>query len=181
MKTLIKKINTAGLIITALVLWSCEKTADQSKSEVSTNQIEKLQTLSVVDTPCKGKCCSFSQGYWFAKPNVVWPGTLTIGNQTYTKAEGQAIWDAAKGSNNSSLFKAFFQAAAIKLSGTSLTCSYQLKKDILYIQSVLSGLPKIKAQYLSAVSSKISSSQAELLQQKAGRIGDWIDSNHCSD
>ena len=169
------------MMIAALMLWSCEKTADQSKPEISVNQIEELQIRSGVDTPCKGECCSFSQGYWFAKPNVVWPGNLSIGNQTYTKAEGQALWDAAKGNNSSPLAKAFFQAAAVRLSGTSLTCSHTLKEDILCIESVLCKLPEITVSNLSALSLNISSSDAGKLQQAAGRIGEWIDANHCSD
>jgi hypothetical protein len=53
----------------------------------------KVLTYTGTCSPEEGAGCSLSMGYWFAKPNLVWPGTVTIGGKTYTQAEGKAIWN----------------------------------------------------------------------------------------
>lgn len=77
--------------------------------------------------PSEGNC-SFSQGYWFAKPNVIWPGcveasnmencgTVEIGGKTYARSEAREIFKSSnKKSGMTDAKKAFLQAATIKLS-----------------------------------------------------------------
>ncbi|MBW6499299.1 MAG: InlB B-repeat-containing protein, partial [Bacteroidales bacterium] len=55
--------------------------------------------------------CTFSQGYWFAKPDVVWPFDVVIGGRTFTQEEGQDFWPS-----NTPLTRAFTQYAAVVLS-----------------------------------------------------------------
>jgi hypothetical protein len=88
MKTTLNAAGFCCFLLISILFVGCEKNPSEEKLS---NTLGKLETLSL---PCKGECCSFSQGYWFAKPNVVWPYNLSIGGKTYTKSEGQAIWDA---------------------------------------------------------------------------------------
>ncbi len=178
MKTL-TKLNV--IIVSALLILGCQKETEQNSAPSATldNVMQSTKTPPPGYVPCKGKCCAFSQGYWFAKPNVVWSLHLTLGGNTYTKAEGQAIWDAVKGGNNSPLFKAFFQGSALILSGTAKECSDTIYADMVWFDNLLRGLPEITPYNLDKLASKISESDQARLQEIAGRIGDWIDQNHC--
>ncbi len=169
------------IVVSVLLVFACQKETDQTLRPAATldNIAQSTKTTPPGYIPCQGKCCAFSQGYWFAKPNVVWSLPLTLGGQTYTKAEGQAIWDAVKGGNNSPLFKAFFQGSALVLSGTAKECSDEIYRDMIYFNDLLGTLPKIKPNNLNQLSSAISESDQTRLQKIAGKIGDWIDQNHC--
>jgi hypothetical protein len=123
--------------------------------------------------------CSFSQGYWFAKPNLVWPdvngadeGNVTIGGHFYTQAEGKAIWNASNAGGIADTKKAFLQVAAIKLSGASVLVSATVWDDVQIVETWLSSLPKLTPSNLK--NWKNSDAAAA-----AGRIGNWITLNHC--
>jgi hypothetical protein len=87
----------------------------------------ELDPLCVTPPP-PGDGCSFSQGYWFAKPNVVWPGceeatdiekcgSVTIGGITYTREEARAIFRSKNAKTGATTAKkAFLQASTIQLS-----------------------------------------------------------------
>jgi hypothetical protein len=81
---------------------------------------------SCVGPPPSGVCL-FTQGYWFAKPNVVWPGcidaldnaacgTVTIGGYPYSRAEARAIFSSTNRNGKTDAKQAFLQAAALTLS-----------------------------------------------------------------
>ncbi len=125
--------------------------------------------------------CSLSQGYWFAKPGVVWPdvngataGEVTIGNQNYTQAEGAAIWGTSNAGGIKHSKKGFLQVATIKLSGgTSLNTPASLWSDVTIVENWLGTLSKLSPANLPTGNTAASAA--------AGRIGDWIDDNHCTE
>lgn len=145
------------------------------------------------EEPSEG--CSFSQGYWFAKPNVVWPGdeTVTIGGHTYTKAEGRAIFDARTDNGQfgtADAKRAFLQLATIYLSmqnGNLSGVPAALQTQAATIETYLSSVGKLTVttvnrpngnSYLQ-LKSLPKTPQSTAAGQAAGAIGDWIDANHC--
>jgi hypothetical protein len=116
--------------------------------------------------------CSFSQGYYFAKPDYVWPGNVTIGGHVYTQAEGKAIWKSSNSGGISDAKKAFLQVAAIKLSGSSVGKCASVWKEVKTAEDWLKTLPKLTPENIKNYSNKS-------VGEAAGRIGKWIDANHC--
>lgn len=123
--------------------------------------------------------CSFSQGYWFAKPGLVWPdvngadaGNVTIGGHFYTQVEGKAIWNTSNAGGIPDTKKAFLQVAAIKLSADNVLITASVWDDVQIVEDWLTTLPKLTTANLK--NWKNSDAAAA-----AGRIGDWITLNHC--
>lgn len=122
--------------------------------------------------------CSFSQGYWFAKPGLVWPdvnaaaGNVTIGGHHYTQAEGKAIWNANNAGGIADTKKGFLQVAAIKLSGSSVLPAATVWADVTIVENWLSTLPKLTTSNLRNYSNSAAAAAA-------GRIGEWINYHHC--
>jgi hypothetical protein len=104
--------------------------------------------------------CALSMGYWFAKPEVIWPYDVEIGGLTFTQAQGQAFWPPAGNTNH-----AFAQFAAIYLSGTSLDEFPELAEKMQIIEDYFAGVYPDPAGATVAGAS--------------GVIGDWITANHC--
>lgn len=117
---------------------------------------------------------SYSQGFWFAKPQIVWPGdgTVTLGNKVYTQAEGKAIWDASNKKGLADSKAAFTQAAAIKLSaGLGLVKpSASVWADVAIVDAYLATLNKLTPTYLPTGNAEAKAA--------AGRISTWIQANH---
>ncbi len=117
---------------------------------------------------------SYSQGYWFAKPQTIWPGnsTITLGNKIYTQAEGKAIWDASNKKGLADSKAAFTQAAAIKLSaGLGLVKpSATVWADVAIVDSYLATLNKLTPTYLPTGNTAAKAA--------AGRISTWIAAHH---
>jgi len=117
---------------------------------------------------------SYSQGFWFAKPQTVWPGdgTVTLGNKVYTQAEGKAIWDASNKKGLADSKAAFTQAAAIKLSaGLGLVKpSASVWADVAIVDAYLATLNKLTPTYLPTGNAEAKAA--------AGRISTWIQANH---
>jgi hypothetical protein len=122
-------------------------------------------------TPDEG--CSLSQGYYFAKPGLVWGTTVTIGGYTYTQAEGVAIWNTSNKGGIKDAKAGFLQVAAIKLSGSTVSPSASVWADVAIVEAYLSGLGKLSPGNLPTGNAAAKSA--------AGRIGDWIDLHHCED
>lgn len=123
--------------------------------------------------------CGFSQGYWFAKPNLVWPdvngadaGNVTIGGHFYTQAEGKAIWNTSNAGGIPDTKKAFLQVAAIKLSADNVLPTASVWADVQIIENWLSTLPKLTTSNLKNWKNKDAAAAA-------GRIGNWIQLYHC--
>jgi hypothetical protein len=123
---------------------------------------------------CNAVSCSFSQGRYFASPHA-WPvPTVTVGGKTYTEAEGRALWDL-KGpvASTSDARKAFFQVAAIKLSATTISSNASVWADVKIVEDWLATQPKLTAMSLSQIPKN------KAVGEAGGRIGNWIDANHC--
>jgi hypothetical protein len=138
----------------------------------------------VVDKTNGGVCgkteviCSLSQGYWFAKPNAVWPnGTVTIGGKTYTQSEGKLIWNTSNSKGLLNAKAAFTQAVAIKLSNVSPNAS--VWADVQIIENYLSSL-NYKLSPTSIPRNSKTGPNA-MAGAAAGRIGNWINNNHCNE
>jgi hypothetical protein len=115
--------------------------------------------------------CSMSQGYWFAKPNNTWGTSVKIGGKTYTQTEGQAIWKASNKGGLADSKAGFTQVAAIKLSGSTVHPSSSVWQDVAIVEAWLNTLNKLSPTYLPSNNSAAKAA--------AGRIGNWIDANHC--
>ena len=117
---------------------------------------------------------SYSQGYWFAKPQVIWPGdgTITLGGKVYTQAEAKSIWTASNKKGLADSKAAFTQAAAIKLSA-ALNLVNPLATvwaDVAIIDSYLATLNKLSPTYLPTGNTEAAAA--------ASRISAWITANH---
>lgn len=126
------------------------------------------------EEPCK-EGCSFSQGYYFAKPNFVWPSSVTIGGYVYTQAQGKAIWDTPNRGGIADAKKAFLQVAAIKLSGASVGKCATVWADVKIIEDWL------KSLNTKLTPANIRNFSNPAAAQAAGKIGEWIDKNHCGE
>lgn len=135
------------------------------------------------DTRIDGACgtssdCSLSQGYWFAKPQSTWVNGLTMGAYTWTKAEGVAIWNSSNKGGLPNVKAGFTQAAAIILSGVERNAeTAALWADVDLIVNYIGGL----TTKLSATNIPKNSSANAAVGAAAGRIGQWIDANHCNE
>jgi hypothetical protein len=139
------------------------------------------------DGPLEG--CSFSQGYWFAKPGVVWPdvngaepGQITLGGKYYTQAEGLAIWRTSNAGGISDAKRSFLQAAAIQLSDDNVFPSATVWPYVQTIQNWLSTIPKLSANGAGGtvrVQPRSSANTNAAGGQAAGLIGNWINVNRC--
>lgn len=105
--------------------------------------------------------CSFSQGYWFSKPGVVWPYNVIIGGLSFTQEEGKAFWPP-----NTPTKIAFTQFSAIYLSGVTLSLFPELSDAMAVIDDYFANTYPIPAN--------------GIVSNAAGYIGDWIDRNHCN-
>ncbi len=124
--------------------------------------------------------CSLSQGYYFAKPEVVWPFAVVLDGESYTKTDGDAIWNYSnKGGINDSK-KAFTQYAAINLSQVDLSTDLLLAADMKIIEDYFATLTK-KLSPTAPVYMPTGTAASILAAGAAGRIGDWINAHHCED
>jgi hypothetical protein len=133
------------------------------------------------DNPPPPNGCSFSQGFWFAKPISeanAWPADFTMGGKSYTQQEGKAIFFV---SGNNELKRAFTQAATIKLSIATgyLTDPSGIIGTVNQVEALLTGLPKLSAANITTVNRGLTSGQRRNLGTWAGAIGNYVDANHC--
>lgn len=167
------------------IVWQCDQTQYQNTASFITQdtKVNGQSTWTItgnIECPTQ-QFCAYSQGYWFAKPNVIWPdvngpnyGQVTIGGYDYTQSEGIAIWKTSNKGGIRDSKKAFLQVAAIKLSGgTSSNLPASVWTDVQLIESWLSTLGKLSPNNLLTGNKTVSAA--------AGRLGDWIDQNHCSE
>jgi hypothetical protein len=170
---------------TYTVTVSGEDASGVAFTEAQTVVVENSEGLSTlayaINTTPNGACggspvCSLSQGYWFAKPQTIWPnnGTLTLGGKVYTQAEGKAIWNTTNKGGMLNAKQAFTQAAAIKLSGVVANAS--VWADVAIIEAYFASIPKISANSIPKNGPLNAAAGAA-----AGRIGTWINENHCNE
>jgi hypothetical protein len=104
--------------------------------------------------------CAYSQGYWFANRNTVWPYDVEVGGMTFTQNEGKTFWPP-----NTPTRRAFTQYSAIYLSGVTVSEFPELEQAMETIDDYFAN------DYPNAA--------GHIVNRAAGRIGNWIDSNHC--
>lgn len=122
--------------------------------------------------PSEGEGCSMSQGFWFASPVSVWPETgIKVAGYSYTKAEAIAIWNTSNAGGIPDSKKGFLQVATIYLSGATVYHAASVWTDVAIVEDWLSTLGKLSPTNLPTGNSVVGSA--------AGRIGDWVDENHC--
>ena len=137
----------------------------------------QIGTSAMYTNVCKQKCyvgegCSMSQGYWFSKPTTPWPELgITIGNYTYTKAQGLAIWNTSNFGGIKDSKKGFQQVATILLSGQSVHPTATIWADVQLIINWLNTLGKLSPTNLPTGNAAVSAA--------AGRIGTWVNSHEC--
>jgi len=142
-------------------------------------------TLDATLTICVGptsETCTFSQGYWFANnkahPDGVhtWPNSITIGGQTYTEADGLAIWNTSDAGGIKDAKKAFCQLAAIYLSGADQT---EITAPIKTIEDWLTSLgTKLSPSNLPMESDDAIITYGDV-RDAANAISDFIQLHHC--
>jgi hypothetical protein len=159
------------------VVWACGDTEYINTATYTSTENSEVTGSDSATVFASVECfCSLSQGYWFAKPGVAWPFALEVGGHSYSRNDGLAIWKSLNKKGVSDAKKGFLQVAAIKLSGgTAINTPTALWNDVLIIEAFLETLnTKLTAQNVSLYNYKPAG-------QAAGRIGDWIDANHCTE
>ena len=127
--------------------------------------------------PTPPSWCGYGQGYWFAKPNVVWcQSGVSFGNLSVAKDEARALWPAM----NNAVKKAFFQASAIQLSwicqNNNEPMPPAVSADYNLLVSFLSGL-----SYEDIQSGNVPAGvNMEEIKTATGNVGRWICQNKCS-
>lgn len=142
--------------------------------------------------------CSFSQGFFFANgsenngASVLWTNGVSIGGITYTKEQGNNAWDIDRGPGGDITMNAFFQAAAVRLSGVES----QVAADIAIIDAYFKGMDiysKLATgtqgnnktyQYFNlptSVTDPVTNvvTTAAIVDAAGTRIADYIEANHC--
>jgi hypothetical protein len=127
--------------------------------------------------------CTFTQGYWFAKPNgSQWPGTLEtsgqiFGGQTYTYAQARAIFFGTNAkSGKTDAKQAFLQGLALKLSiaGGATPCA-DAATALTTIETYFTGKPKVTP---TNINTNTYPSNAAI-RTAAGVISACLNANHC--
>jgi hypothetical protein len=140
--------------------------------------------------------CTFTQGYWFAKPGgwlsgkgktkipsgSHWPGTtetdgFTFGGSTYTYLEARDIFFSSnKKTGKTDAKQAFLQAFALKLSmygNEGIEPCEGTLAALNAIETYFSGLPKQVPNTINSYPPNVN------LRAAAGLISDCLNANHC--
>lgn len=127
--------------------------------------------------------CTFTQGYWFAKPNgSQWPGTLettgqSFGGWSYTYAEARAIFFGSNAkSGKTDAKQAFLQGLALKLSiaGGATPCA-DAATALNTIEAYFTGKAKVTPTNINT--NTYPSNTA--IRTAAGIISACLNANHC--
>ncbi|WP_420147778.1 carboxypeptidase-like regulatory domain-containing protein [Spirosoma sp.] len=154
-------------------MFSLPPSTDIASFTVTTATTETINQPPVLIECAVPQGCSFSQGYWFAKPGLAWPGNVTVGGKSYSQAEGAAIWNTSNSGGIPASKKVFLQVAAIKLSGGSVLPTASVWADVATAEAWLNTLPKLTPTNLKTVGTNAAAVAA------ADRISAWIALNHC--
>lgn len=137
--------------------------------------------------------CSFSQGFFFANGAVnngasdFWINGLTIGGYDYSQAQGNDFWDIDRGRGGDQTMTAFFQLGALRLSGVESAMS----SDVAIIDAYFAGLGIAVNEFITTgTQGNVTYNYFNLPETSGGytkedviaaggRIGTFIDANHC--
>ncbi|HEY1114706.1 MAG TPA: hypothetical protein VGE66_14135 [Chitinophagaceae bacterium] len=124
--------------------------------------------------------CVYGQGYWFASGKKAWCGEakVTFGTLIVTQQEGHELW--SRPGKRSTMEKAFFQAAALKLSQECFSEGKPIPEAIRdayqIIEKELVGLDKLQDLNNPLATEELDNQ----IQNAAGAIGKWICANKCN-
>jgi hypothetical protein len=120
--------------------------------------------------------CAYSQGYFFAKPNVTWCQPVTFGAWSATITQGKALWPA----KSNVMRKAFFQASALQLSMMCINGGNAIPESILADYNYLAGAVSASSYAKVSAGTIPNGYSSMLIAAAAGRVGSWIaNGNHC--
>jgi hypothetical protein len=122
---------------------------------------------------CPVAACSFSQGYWFAKPNVEWPGSVNIGGHDYDQAAGSLVWNSSNQGGKTDAKKAFLQLATVLL-------SFHPDELPAALQDYQNTINDFLADYEEVTGNNIDEKD-KAVSDAADAISTWIGENHCAD
>lgn len=181
--TLVLKFDRGYEIFTTAAAWV--------KAGTSCNQ----GVISAPGCP-KEDYCSFSQGYFFGNgankngASDLWTNGVAIGGINYTQEQGNTAWDIDRGPGGDFTMNAFFQLAAVRLSGVES----QVAADAAIIDAYFNGInifAKIALgtkgnnqtyQYFNLPASVTNTdvvTTAEMVDAAGKRIAEYIEDNHC--
>jgi hypothetical protein len=151
---------------------SCQKNGSKEELQV-TNAVVNNNPAAVYE----GNNCTYSQGYWFAKPNAVWCQDVVFKNLTVTRIQGRSMWPA----KNNILKKAFFQASAIQLNTKCVSQNATLPADVQTAYNYISGM--LAAAGLSGIVKETvpAGYDANRIKADTGILSAYIELHHCSD
>lgn len=145
--------------------------------------------------------CSFSQGYFFGNGSInngavnyfTSPG-LVIGGFTYSYADGQRFWDIDKGQGSDQTINAFFQLAAVTLSGAASEVAADAAIINAYFATINLNTTVFPNPYIVTVTKNNGSTYQKFVlpsisggyskaqvQQAGSNISEFIQANHCPD
>ena len=180
---------TFSVDLEADVRWQCGYNEYENTTSIYTivEDGEQAETLASSSVTVSGylSCpfCSYSQGYWFAKPGVEWGDGVALGGTTYSRNDGQDIWNIRGRYAGSDARQAFTQYSALMLSAES----EGFTKDDLSgkLQWHLSVIEKYfldnKSKGKLSNSTIASYPSDQKVRKAASYISDWISENHCDD
>ncbi|KAA5546671.1 hypothetical protein [Adhaeribacter rhizoryzae] len=138
--------------------------------------------------------CSFSLGYYFAKPNVEWPnstlecpnGSVILGSNTYCKEVARDIFRTSNAKTGMTDAKmAFLQASAIKLSiasGKAVNLSWVDSTTGLSVAQALAFIDTFYTGKLATpanINTKSFNTGTTNLKNAAKTLDDYIQKFHC--
>ena len=120
--------------------------------------------------------CGYTQGYWFAKPDITWPSDVTLGEKNYNRTEGINIWNTSNAGGKTDAKKGFLQYSALMLSIAKMGGSVpsEIADDLEVIDSFFSDYGfKYDGTNISDKNKDVSNA--------ADSISNWLNANHCED
>jgi hypothetical protein len=149
----------------------------------ATGWVKAGTSCNTITLPAPGcpvtEACSMSQGFYFGNgvynngAAELWTNGVTLGGNTYSLAEGTALWDA-KGVHKYGVVRAFFQYSAIQLSGADVSGDADVAAAVAAIDAYFATISKLTAANAATVNGGD-------MGYYAGVIGNWIDNNHCGE
>jgi uncharacterized protein YceK len=146
----------------------------------------------------KEEYCSFSQGFFFGNgadkngASDLWANSLAIGGINYTQEQGNNAWDIDRGPGGDFTMNAFFQLAAVRLSGveSQVTADAAIIDAYFYGMDIYSRLAtgtkgnNSTYQYFNLPTSVTNPSTnvittADMVDAAGTRIAEYIEANHC--
>ncbi len=185
-KTFTYQVSFAYDAVADVALECGEQTYRNTASFVTNDMEETGRDTVAIDmtVDCPALFCSFSQGYWFAKPGVGLDMKVSLSGHEYTRADRTNIWNIRGRFGGSDAKQAFTQYSAIILSmqaqeltksdlPTELQDALAVIEGYFTTQNALHGvLTKDSIKYYDSSKSA---------RKAAGVLSSWIDENHCTD